>query len=169
MDPLQTPESGTQTQEQVTPEQNDLNETEQLRADAQARIEAEAKALEEQGTTPEPSQDPAPQPQPESTPEPMPVTPQEPDYQEKFRQSSREAQNLIAKNNQAQARIDQLTNINITESELRALYPDWDSFNDIEKRAFRETALANKKANQALNFALELTEQQRWADDFARV
>jgi hypothetical protein len=55
-------------------------------------------------------QEPAQQ---ESTP---PAQPQN-DYQEKFRQSSREAQNLIAKNNQAQARIEQLTNINITEND----------------------------------------------------
>src|SRR5690348_10060968 len=108
-EPLQTPDTGTQQPAEVTP-QDDLNETEQLLADEQARIEREAQALEEAGTVqPEPPQTPA-QPQPTPTP---PATPQEPDYQEKFRQSSREAQNLIAKNNEAQARIEQLTNINI--------------------------------------------------------
>ncbi len=169
----QTPDTGTQKPAEVTP-QEDLNESEQLLADAQARIEREAQELLEPGTVvPEPPQDPAPQPQePQQpiTPEPQPEppTPHAPDFQEKFRQSSREAQNLIAKNNQAQARIDQLTNINITENELRSLYPDWDTMNDIEKRAFKETALANKKANQAMNLVLDLTEKNAWETDFAK-
>jgi hypothetical protein len=165
MEPLQTPPDGTQQPAEVTP-QDDLTETEQLQAEAQARIEAEAKALEEPGTVvPEPPQTPAPQPQePPAQPTPPPAI----DYKEKFSESTREAQNLVAKNNQAQARIDQLTNINITENELRSLYPDWDSMNDIEKRAFRETALANKKANLALDLVNNMTEQQQWAADFAK-
>src|SRR5579864_2540608 len=169
----QTPEPGTQEPAQVTP-QEDLNESEQLIADAQARIEREAQELLEPGAVvPEPPQDPVPQPQePQEPATPEPVQPENPhlpnDYQEKFRQSSREAQNLIAKNNQAQARIDQLTNINITENELRSLYPDWDTMNDIEKRAFKETALANKKANQAMNIALDLAEKNAWETDFAK-
>ena len=166
-DPLQTPPDGTQQPAEVTP-QDDLNETEQLLADEQQRIEDEAQAILEPGSQPGPENPPAPQPQ-EPQAQPTPATPQEPDYQEKFRQSSREAQNLIAKNNEAQARIDKLTNINITEDELRSIYPDWNSFNDIEKRAFRETAIANKKANQAMNLALNLSEQRAWETDFARI
>ncbi len=160
-DPLQTPPDGTQPQAEVQPEPTDLNETEQSLADAQARIEQEAQQLVE--PEPPPAQ-PEPQPQP-----PAPPAEPQPDFQEKYRQSSREAQNLIAKNNQAQARIEQLTNINITEDELRSLYPDWDQMNDLEKRAFRATALANKKATQAINIALDLQEQRAWEDDFAKV
>ena len=172
-EPLQTPASGTQQPAEVTP-QEDLTEAEQLLAEAQERIEREAQDLLEPGAVvPEPPKDPAPQPQDPpkepQTPEAPPATPQAPDYQEKFRQSSREAQTLIAKNNQSQARIEQLTNINITEDELRSIYPDWDSFNDLEKRAFRETAIANKKANQAMNIALDLSEERAWETDFARV
>jgi len=168
-EPLQTPPVGTQPQAEVQPENQDLNETEQLLAEKQAAIEAEAQQLVEPEVQPEPPQQPNPQPQPENAaPAPASSTPHAPDFQEKFRQSSREAQNLMAKATQAQARIEQLTNINITEDELRAIYPDWNSFNDIEKRAFRETALANKKANLAMNIALDFQEQKAWETDFAK-
>jgi hypothetical protein len=172
-EPLQTPPVGTQQPAEVTP-QEDLNETEQLLAEKQAAIEAEAKALmDPENKPPEPPKGSIPQqpqiPGPEVTPTPVqtPVPPQE-DFEEKFRQSSREANNLVAAKRQTEERLKQLTNINITENELRALYPDWDSMNEIEKRAFRETALANKKANQALDLATNMMEQQQWAADFAR-
>jgi len=168
-EPLQTPPDGTQQPAQVTP-QEDLNETEQLLADAQARIEAEAKALEEQGTTPEPPQDPEQPQQPAAPATPAPANPVQPteDFEEKFRQSSREANNLVAAKRQTEERLKQLTNINITENELRVLYPDWDSMNDVTKIALRETAVANKKANQALDLATNMMEQQQWAADFAQ-
>src|SRR5258708_38626388 len=113
-DPLQTPPDGTQPQAEVQPEPTDLNETEQSLADAQERIEQEAQQLVE--PEPPPAQ---PEPQPQAPTPPALPTPPAPDYEKKFSESSREAQNLIAKNNQAQARIEQLTNINITEDELR--------------------------------------------------
>lgn len=170
MQPLQTP-TGPQEQEQIQPDKpEDLNEADQLLADRQAAIEAEAQKLLEQEGTPEPDATPE---QPQAQPEVIPATPTPAapaiDYEKKFKESSREAQNLLAEKRQAQAQLDQLTNINITENELRALYPDWETMNDIEKRAFRETALANKKANQALNFAMGIVEQQRWNEDFAKV
>jgi hypothetical protein len=166
-EPLQTPLDGTQQPAEVTP-QEDLTESEQLQLEAQQRIENEAKELVEPGPNPEPPQQPAPQPQPERpAPQTPPATPSL-DYEKKFSESSREAFVQMEGRKQAEARIDQLTNINITENELRSLYPDWDTMNDIEKRAFRETALANKKANQAMNIALDLAEQRAWETDFAK-
>jgi len=177
MTDVQTPPSGTQPQEQVQPvNPEDLSETEKLLAEKQAAIEAEAKDLLEPGVTPEPQkqpeqpqqQQPAPAPQ-EPPAQPQTPPPAQPDYKEKFQQSAREVPVILEREKQAKARIEQLTNINITEDELRRIYPDWDSFNDIEKRAFRETALANKKANLAMNTAFNLMEQQAWEADFARV
>lgn len=102
-EPLQTPPDGTQQPAQVTP-QEDLNETETALAQAQQRIEDEAKELEEQGTTPEPPQDP-----PLSLKNHRSLKLRQRRRprlkhlitRRNFWQSAREAQNLIAKNNEA--------------------------------------------------------------------
>lgn len=175
MSETQTPQ-GTQPQAEVQPSQ-DLNETEKLHEEAQQRIENEAKELMEPGVPPESPKQPEQPQQPEnpaSVPQepgmPAPQTPGTPpvDYKQKFKDSAREVPVILERERQAQTRIEQLTNINITEDELRSLYPDWEQMNDTEKRAFRETALANKKANLAMNTAFNIMEQQAWAADFAK-
>src|SRR4051812_3674666 len=115
---MQTPEPGTQEQEPVTPDPSELSEDEQLLAEKQAQIEAEAKALAEaeEGTTPEPAAPEQPEP-----PAPQPPAPASPDYEQKFRESTREAQVLAEAKKQRDARIAALTNQNNpTEAELRA-------------------------------------------------
>jgi hypothetical protein len=110
MEPIQTPEEGTE-QEQVTP-QTPETETPQIPNEPEA---------------------------PEAQPEPLELAPDpaDPDYKQKFVDSQREAILLAERNKVKEAQIEKLTKTDTpTDEAMRLVYPDWDTYNDIAKKAF---------------------------------
>ncbi len=93
---------------------------------------------------------------------------QEPDYKEKFSQSSREAQLLAEQNKALQETIKNLTETkNPTDDELRQSYPGWDDLSAAEQTFMREQ-LSLKKENAATKgILLGFLEEQKWKDDLA--
>lgn len=108
MEPIQTPEEGTE-QEQVTPQAPET-ETPQIPSEVEA---------------------------PTETPEPLEPAPTDPDYKQKFVDSQREAILLAERNKVKEAQIEKLTKTDTpTDEAMRLVYPDWDTYNDIAKKAF---------------------------------
>jgi hypothetical protein len=84
--------------------------------------------------TPVTPSEPAPQ-----EPEPLEPAPEptDPDYKQKFVDSQREAILLAERNKVKEAQIEKLTKTDTpTDEAMRLVYPDWDTYNDIAKKAF---------------------------------
>lgn len=74
---------------------------------------------------------------PAETPEPLEPAPTDPDYKQKFVDSQREAILLAERNKVKEAQIEKLTKTDTpTDEAMRLVYPDWDTYNDIAKKAF---------------------------------
>lgn len=115
---IQTPNTGTESQGNVTP----------------------APEVTPEPVAPQPtaSEDPA-TPSPEGTPPSEPSSPapqpQADPYKEKFVASQREAILLAEREKIAKARIEQLTKQDTpTDEAMRALYPEWDNLDEYNKR-----------------------------------
>lgn len=135
MSEIQTPPEGTEP-EQVTPQ---APETE----------------------TPEiPSEPVAPEAQPEPLePEPAPAAdPSDPDYKQKFVESSKESILNAERVKVANAQLEKLTKTDTpTDEAMRLVYPEWDDLNEVTKKALvkQETQEMNQRAITARQDALE--------------
>lgn len=121
-----------------------------------------------QVTPAEPTPTAPPQPQGPVTPPVVP--PQEPDYKEKFRNSSRENQILLGQQKNLNERLESLTKDEIpTEEEMKRLHPNWDYYSDTEK----ELALSNVSLQRSLNktnlTVANFVADQRWQTQLAEV
>lgn len=128
-----------------------------------------------QGTEQEPI---TPQPNPEepqtpkepaapATPaEPQEPKPGEPDYKEKFTQSSREAQILAAKNKKLQEELDKINNQTPpTDAEMKEKFPEWETLNTVTQDVLRrQIQLEKKVTNQDRIIAEQLAEQKFQAE-----
>jgi hypothetical protein len=86
--------------------------------------------------------------------------PQEPDYKEKFAQSTRENQILAAKVSQYESRRE-LTN-QPTETELKAAFPTWDFMSETEKDIAKRQLVSERKAEAALAAQQRRDEDEKW-------
>jgi len=110
-------------------------------------------------------------PQTDSEPAAPPVAPPAPpiDYEEKFKQSSREAQVLAEQLEQEKQRKSKPLTIDPTEQELRDLYPDWDTFLPSEK-LFAKKNLTLERTVLATNQSVAAMQaEQAWQKDFKNV
>ncbi len=90
--------------------------------------------------------------------------PQEPDYRKKFSESSNEAQRLLKEKEQLEADLaaerakntNQLTpSVDPIEAELKAQYPEWDTFTPITKQVI-------KRQHQDSKLLAELASEKKW-------
>lgn len=121
-DELQTPEEGTELEEEVTPKDDQEQQTlDNLPVEESPEGEGEGEEA------------PVQQQQPQADP-----------YKEKFVHSQREGILLNERVKVANSRIEQLTKQDTpTEEAMRQLYPDWDSYNDVTKRAYLQLEASN--------------------------
>jgi hypothetical protein len=111
---IQTPDEGTELQEQVTPQ-------------ADPEMETPKTPSEEVGT----SQEQTPQ---------EPEAPAAPDYKEKFVHSQRESILNAERARVKEAQLDSLTKQDTpTDEAMRGLYPEWDNLDDYNKRVLIRT------------------------------
>src|SRR5258708_3373860 len=91
---------------------------------------------------------PAP-PAPDPTPvDPPPAAPAPVDYEEKFKQSAREAQILATQLEEERKRTKSLTTPkDPTEQELRDLYPEWDNFLPSEKQFAKRNLILQRSTD----------------------
>jgi hypothetical protein len=146
MDPIQTPAEGTELQEQATPQAGPEMETPQVPDEA-------AQTPNQAAPTEDASQQ-------------QPVTPQSPDYKQKFTESQREAILLNERVKVATTRLDSLTKQDSpTDEAMRKLYPEWDQLDDYNKRVLiRQESSAMRAARleadqQELKDRLKLDDQ----------
>lgn len=151
---IQTPEHGTEAQETAIPEQNE--ETQQQVEETTENPSEDVAEIEETQTE-ETTEQPSPEP-----------VPAEPDYKQKFIDSAREAMLLNERNKVKDAQLEKLTKTDTpTDDAMRELYPDWDEYNEVTKRAFIkqeaqemrqrriEAELAELKAEKQLHSELD--------------
>jgi len=87
----------------------------------------------------------------------------------KFSNSTREAQILTESNKQLENKLNSLTNnINPTDDDLKGVYPNWDYLNDETKLVYRDLYITNKKADAATKLVMDMVEEKKWNDDFRR-
>jgi hypothetical protein len=142
MTEIQTPPEGTDDQAAIEPEQIDSTEPE----------------------TPEtpPSVEPE-----QPTPEPEPQAPDP--YEQKFKESAREAQIIRERNKDLEAQISVLTNnLPPTEEEIRREFPEWDKLDDYNKRIVRRQVASEKTAKATQKAMLEMVAERRWNEDYAK-
>jgi len=147
-EPIQTPPTGTEAQDPITP----IVETPQV----DPNLEAPQAPIVEN-------------PADEQTP---PQQPQSVDYKQKFVDSQREAILLNERNKQKDAHLSKLTSKDApTDDEMRSLYSWWDDPNvDTSTRDFyKEQAARDKQLKQTQNLAMTLSEKlefQEKLDEF---
>jgi len=142
---IQTPEEGTELEEVVTPKDDQEQQTpDNLPVEESPEGDGEGEEA--------PVQQPDPKP---------PV-----DYKQKFVDSQKEAILLNERNRIKDSRIEQLTKQDTpTDEAMRQLYPDWDTFNDIAKKAYIKVEEANLRQarlearQQEIDDRLKLDEQ----------
>lgn len=145
-DEIQTPEEGTELEEVVTPKDD-----QEQQAPDNLPVEESPQGEGEGEEAPNPQQ-----------PDPKPPV----DYKQKFVDSQKEAILLNERNRIKDSRIEQLTKQDTpTEEAMRQLYPDWDTFNDIAKKAYIKVEEANLRQarlearQQEIDDRLRLDEQ----------
>lgn len=139
MSELQTPDEGTEPQD-VTPE---------------TVTEPVAPSTEVQEPVVEPTDEPTPEPV-ES------VEPTDPDYKQKFVDSQREAILLAERNKIKDAQIEKLTKTDTpTDEAMRLVYPDWDDYNEITKKAFIKSEAQEMRQRRMDAELSELREEKR--------
>lgn len=101
----------------------------------------------------------APQEEVEEAPKELPTT------EERYKESTREAQRLYRNNAQINSAIKEANELpEPTEADLQAEYPEWDIMSDVEKRLSTET-LINKRFRDHINQAsLQQRSVDEWAD-----
>jgi hypothetical protein len=102
----------------------------------------------------------APTPEPVIQP-PTPPAPTEPDYKEKFSESSRENQLLLNRIKVLEDAGKEPTNAP-TESELRTAFPSWDLYDDTQKELARRTFGSERTASNAVRIAQTLQSDREW-------
>ena len=106
---------------------------------------------------------PAPDPvEPESALAPQPPV----DYEKKFKESSREAQILASQLDEERKRNKPLTT-DPTEQELRALYPEWDTFTASDKAFAKENLTLKRTAEANAREIAEIRAEKAWEKDLA--
>lgn len=107
--------------------------------------------------------------------EPAVVTPPKPeppavDYEQKFKESSREAQVLLAREKETKKKLEMLTSTNApTEDELKSEFPNWEFLSDFEKESAKRTLHLQKRQNAKDLAELEREEARKWQEDFNNV
>lgn len=103
-------------------------------------------------------------------PTPSEEAPKEPDYREKFKASTQEAQILNSKNSKFTDAVEQAAQLNeVSETDLRAKYADWDQMSDPQKALAKDNLLAAMRFEMVHNAVLETKKGDEWAtkvDDF---
>lgn len=149
-----------------------LEEAEALEAEAEkVEVPVEAPVEEVDDITPEietetvekPVEKPA---EPEVVEKPAEdVDKQDPDYKEKFSQSTREAQILYAKNKKTAELLEQASQLpEPTEDELKALYKDWDLMGDFERQMAKESLVGKKYREFIANGTKEFKDIDAWSN-----
>lgn len=96
-------------------------------------------------------------------PEEKEELPPEPDYKEKFVNSTREAQVLASKNKKITEVIEQAASLDEpTDEEMTKSYPDWDLMTDSERRLAKDSVLSKKKFALIHNAILETKKVDEW-------
>lgn len=140
----QTPEEGTEIEEVVTPQADQEQETPET-----PTVENLPEGEGENETTPPQQPDPKP----------------DVDYKQKFVDSQREAILLNERNKIKDSRIEQLTKQDTpTDEAMRSLYPDWDTFNDVAKKAYLRIEAQNLKQARLEAQQEEILSRQRLDD-----
>lgn len=112
--------------------------------------------------TPEEIETPEEVEQPEEKPES--TTKPDIDYKEKFRESTREAQVLAAKNRKIVETIDEAAQApEPTEDELRKEFPEWDTLTEIEQRLFKDNLMNRRKFDLVHSAVQETRKVDEWA------
>jgi hypothetical protein len=111
---VQTPDEGTELQEQVTPQADPEMETPQTPSEV---VETPQEQISQE-----------------------PLTPAAPDYKEKFVHSQRESILNAERVRVKEAQLDSLTKQDTpTDEAMRGLYPEWDNLDDYNKRVLIRT------------------------------
>lgn len=163
MEPIQTPKEGTEPQAPQAPESNAaLEQAISASDEAIARADAEKADTEEQ-----PSVEPEPEPEAPEQPQdplaqgedPAPTSENpaaEPDYRNKFQESSREAMLLVERNKVKDAQIEQLTKTDTpTDDDMRQAFPEWDQLDALTKKVISDQETIKRRQNR---IDLELAE-----------
>lgn len=126
-------------------------------------------------TTPTPEPEPVPEPdieeQEEEVEEPKieekkEEQPPEPNYKDKFINSTREAQVLASKNKKITEVIEQAAELGEpTDEEMAKTYPDWDLMTDSERRMAKDSILSKKKFELIHNAILETKKVDEWVSN----
>lgn len=136
MEPIQTPEEGTEL-EIETPQ----TQTEQTDETPNETVEAEGQTTEQA---------------PQATP----------DYKQKFVDSQREAILLAERNKLKEARLEQLTKTDTpTDEAMRQVYPEWDEFNQVTKTALIKTEAQEMRQRRIEARQQELDDRLKLEDE----
>jgi hypothetical protein len=148
MSELQTPDEGTETTEQITPQ------VEQEPVAPQAPTADETKTT----STEEVTEPVSPEPQPELVPK------------EKFVASQRESILNAERVKVRDTRIEQLTKQDTpTDEAMRQLYPEWDQLDDYNKRVIIRQETIAMQQSRTLAKQQEIEEKQRLEDELDNV
>ncbi len=92
-----------------------------------------------------------------------------PDYKEKFSQSSKEAQKVVAKNRKISQAIDEGSEITTpTDEEMKVSYPDWDELNDTSKKIAIEATISSKRFALIAKAREEGKKIEKWDEDVTK-
>jgi hypothetical protein len=150
-EPIQTPEQGTELQEQAIPQASPEMETPQIPDEAAA-------------------QTPQVDAQPEDAPQQPAPAPQSPDYKQKFVESQREAILLNERLKNEKTRIESLTKQDTpTDEAMRKVYPEWDTFNDVTKQAYIKLEAQNMRQARIEAQQQDILDRQRLEDQLDEV
>ena len=95
--------------------------------------------------------------------------PTDPDYKEKFRNSTREVQIAMEREKQLNERLENLTNTEIpTDEELQKLHPQWEYYSDTEKQLIRQNVITERKLNKTSDVVAGFIAEQRWQVDLTK-
>lgn len=105
----------------------------------------------------------------ESTPEEKPDFNQEPepqpeiDYKQKFAESTRESQILLAKVKQLEEKLGKVAGDEIpAERELQKLYPDWEMMSELEKKLAEKTLILDRRIGKIEQEREAAREEAEW-------
>lgn len=90
------------------------------------------------------------------------------DYKKKFSESTREAQIQAAKIKELEKKLQSFTNTDVTESELRGMFNDWDDMSYSQQELAKRNLILEKKFNAQQSYVAELSfkeEQERTLKD----
>ena len=106
--------------------------------------------------------------QPPAGNEPPVVTPPAIDYEEKFKQSSAEAQLLLKEKQALEAKLNNI-NTNPSDDELRTAHPTFDQYDELTKGVLREQAATRKWRQQQELKAAEAEAERLWQADLRQL